>query len=86
MQVAVKTINAAGLKEIHAFLAANHKAGGHHFDDAMLRAWASEAEFSLSEGNDSGIELNSFNSVSGCTQQFTVSDAGIDTEMVEIDE
>ncbi len=86
MQVAIKTINAVGLKEIHEFLAENHKLGGSHFDASMLRAWASQAEFSLSEGNDAGIEIKSYESVRGYTQPFTVSDAGIDTEFVEIDE
>ena len=71
-------INTIGLKEIRAFLAENHKLGGDHFDKSMLRAWADEAEFSLSEGNDAGIELKAYESVHGVTQTFTVSDAGID--------
>jgi hypothetical protein len=86
MQAAIKTINAIGLKEIHAFLADNHKLGGNHFDTSMLRAWAAEAEFSLSEGNDAGVEIKAYDSVHGCTETFTVSDAGIDTEFVEIEE
>jgi hypothetical protein len=86
MQASIKTINATGLKEIQAFLAENHKLGGEHFTPAMLRAWAQDAEFSLSEGNDAGIEIKSWDSVSGHTQTFEVSDAGIDTEFVEIDE
>lgn len=86
MQAAIKTINAAGLKEIHAFLAENHKLGGDHFDASMLRAWAEDAEFSLAEGNDAGIEIKALDSIHGRTQTFTVSDAGIDTEFVEIEE
>ena len=75
----MKTINAFGIQEIHSFLAENHKLGGDHFTAAMLRAWAADAEFSLSEGNDAGIELKSSDSVHGRTQTFTVSGAGIDT-------
>ena len=76
----VKTINAAGIKEIHEFLAENHKLGGEHFDISMLRAWAQSAESSLSEGNDASIEIKARDSVHGRTQTFTVSDAGITTE------
>lgn len=74
------TINNIGFEEIHAFLAENHKRGGDYFDASMLRAWADEAEFSLSEGNDAGIELKANDSIHGRTQTFTVSDAGIDTQ------
>ena len=34
-----KTINAAGIHEISAFLAEHHKKGGEHFTADMLRAW-----------------------------------------------
>jgi hypothetical protein len=80
------TVNDIGLHEIHDFLANNHKLGRAHFTKQMLRAWAAEAEFSLSEGNDAGIELKAIDSVNGCTQTFTISDAGLDVEIVEIDE
>lgn len=86
MKVAVKTINDSGLNEIHAFLAENHKLGGEHFNNEMLIAWAQQAEFFLSEGNDASIEIKSFDSVHGYTQTYTVSDAGIDTEFVEMAE
>ena len=81
-----RTVNAAGLAEIAAFLAANHKKGGDHFTPDMLRAWAAEAEFQLAEGNTPTIELLSWDSVRGYTHCYTISDAGIDTEYVEIDE
>lgn len=73
----MKTINSIGIQEIHSFLTENHKLGGEHFTTAMLRAWAADAEFSLAEGNDAGIELKSWDSVYGRTQKFTVSDAGV---------
>lgn len=74
-----KTINAAGIHEISAFLAEHHKKGGEHFTADMLRAWAADAEFQLAEGNSASIEIRSFDSVSGHTETFTVSDAGIDS-------
>ncbi len=85
MQVAHKTINAIGLAEIHAFLAARHKLGGDHFTPSMLSAWADNAEFQLAEGNPASIEIRSWDAVSGHTEEFTVSDAGIDTTMIEVD-
>jgi hypothetical protein len=86
MKHAQKTVNAIGLQEIHNFLAENHKLGGNHFNALMLRAWARDAEFSLSEGNDAGIEIKANESVYNCTQTFTISDAGLDVEMIEINE
>lgn len=86
MRAIIKTVNASGLKEIHSFLAQNHKLGGGHFDTGMLRAWAADAEFSLAEGNDAGIELKACDSVYGRTQTFTVSDAGLNSTTVEVDE
>jgi hypothetical protein len=86
MQVAIKTVNANGLKEIHQFLAANPKLGGAHFDQSMLCAWASDAEFSFAEGNYATIELKSWDSVNKRTQTFTVSNKGLDVEFVEIEE
>lgn len=81
-----RTINARGLKAIHAFLAINHRLGGNHFTPDMLRAWAADAEFQLSEGNGANIEIKSWDTVSGHTEVFTVPDEGINTEVVEIDE
>ena len=86
MKYTRKTVNAAGLKEIHAFLAENHKLGGDHFTPSMLRAWAADAEFQLEEGNPATIEIKSWDSVHGHTQEFTISEAGLGSEMVEIDE
>lgn len=71
------TINAAGLAEIAAFLAAHHKKGGEHFTPAMLRAWADDAEFQLAEGNSASIEIKSWDAVSGHAETYTVSDAGL---------
>ena len=81
-----RTINAAGLAEIKAFLASHHNKGGDHFTADMLRAWAADAEFQMSQGNGADIEIKSWDALSGHTETFTVSDAGIDTEYVEIDE
>lgn len=73
------TINAAGIAEIAAFLAEVHKLGGGHFTPDMLRAWASDAEFQLAEGNSPTIEVRSWDSVTGRTETFTISEAGVDS-------
>lgn len=80
------TINATGLAEIKQFLAANHKLGGDHFTASMVAAWATDAEFQLAQGNPATIEIRSFDSVSGAAVTYTISDAGIDSTEVEIDE
>lgn len=71
-------VNAIGVAEIHSFLAERHKKGGDHFTANMLRAWAGEAEFQLGEGNPPTIELKSWDTVSGHTETFTVSAAGVE--------
>lgn len=81
-----RTINAQGLAEIRAFLAAHHKKGADHFTPEMLRAWAADAEFQLSEGNSADIEIKSWDTMSGHAELLTVSPAGIDTEHIEADE
>ena len=74
-----KTINAYGLAEIAAFLAAKHKLGGEHFTPDMLRAWAADAEFQLAEGNSATVEIRASDTVSGHAETYTVSDEGIDS-------
>lgn len=86
MQITTYTVNAQGLAEIREFLAENHKLGRDHFDDAMIRAWARDAETQIGEGNDATIEIRSSNSKSGYTVCYTISDAGLDPEIVEVDE
>ena len=82
----MKSVNEIGLKEIHDFLAKKHKKGGEHFDHEMLLAWARQAEFQISEGNPASIEIRSYDSVSGHTENYTISPAGLDCEAVEIEE
>ncbi len=86
MQAAIRAINAAGLAEIRAILAENHKLGGGHFTDSMIRAWAEEVEFQLAEGNGATFEIKSWAHVMGWTQEFHLTDAAIETQMVEIEE
>lgn len=86
MQVTTYTVNEQGLNEIKEFLAANHKKGGDHFTRDMLQAWAADAEFQLSEGNPATIEIKSWDSIHGYTQGYCISDAGLDAQVVEIDE
>lgn len=76
----MKIINKTGLFEIAEFLIAHHKSGQAIADKVTrLSAWADQAEFQLSEGNPATIEIKSWDSLSGHTETFTVSDAGIDT-------
>jgi hypothetical protein len=86
MKVTNYTVNQAGLSEIKEFLAANHKKGGDYFTTDMLRAWAADAEFQLAEGNPATIEIRSFDSISGATIEYTITDAGLDSEIIEIEE
>ena len=86
MKAEFLTVNNVGLTEIWNFLAANHKEGGDHFNHEMLTAYAKEAEFQVSEGNPPCIELRSWESISNTTIEFQISAAGIDSEMIEIDE
>lgn len=79
------SINPTGLAEIHAFLAGCHKYGGEHFTSDMLRAWAAEAEFQLAEGNPPTVEIKPWAAVSGRSEVYTVSDAGLDAHVVEIE-
>lgn len=80
------SVNEKGLSEIREFLADNHKKGGDHFTPEMLRAWAADAEFQLGEGNPAMIEIRAWDTVSGRTETFTISDAGLDCEEIEIEE
>ena len=77
-------VNETGLDEIKEFLAKNHKKGGEHFDSEMLKAWAKDAEFQLSEGNPAEIEIEDYSSVSGATVTYRISDAGL--TRIEIEE
>ena len=81
-----RTVNATGLAEIQEFLADKYKLGGDHFTGDMLRAWAADAEFQLSEGNSPTIEINSWDALSGHTETCTISDAGLDAEIVTDEE
>ena len=85
MKIKQYRVNATGLEEIKKFLSDNHKLGGEHFDDAMLHAWARDAEFQLGEGNSASIEIRSCDTVSGHTENYTISDAGLDCEDIEIE-
>lgn len=76
------TVNATGLAEIKEFLADNHKLGGDHFTSDMLRAWAADAEFQLREGNTPSIEIKSWDALSGHTETYAITDAGLDAEIV----
>ena len=76
MKYKTYTVNSRGIEEIRQFLKENHKQ--QEFTDEMLRAWAQEAEFQLGEGNAAAIELKARDSIHGTTQEYRISDAGLD--------
>ena len=76
-------VNETGLNEIMEFLAKNHKKGGEHFTREMLKSWAKDAEFQISEGNPASVEIPYYDSVSGATVEYRISDAGITKTEIE---
>ena len=70
-------VNEIGLNEIKEFLARSHKKGGEYFTLEMLKSWAKDVEFQISEGNPAEIEIEHYNSVSGADVSYRISDAGI---------
>jgi hypothetical protein len=79
------SVNEQGLNEIKGFLSSHHKKGGDYFTRDMLYAWTTDAEFSLQKGNQAFIEIRAWDAVSGRTETFTISDAGIDCDEIEIE-
>jgi len=74
------TVNETGRHEIKEFLQANHK----YFinreishNDSMIHAWASDAEFQMSEGNPPCIEIPAYQAVNGQCTEFTISEKGV---------
>lgn len=92
MKSIIKNVNKKGLEEIAEFLGQNYKKavnsgeGASYFSESMLQARADEAEFQLSEGNPACIELKAHDSIHGFTQEFKISEAGLDSSEIEIDE
>ena len=73
-------INKTGREEIASFLDAHH-VSGHLFGEAEIAAWAAEAEEQMGEGNPPTIEIPARNSITGATETYTVSNAGVDLEL-----
>lgn len=85
MKITMKVVNQQGLVEIREFLAANHKKGD-NFTPGMIQAWARDADFQLAEGNPASIEIRACDSIHGRTQELRISDEGLDSVGVDIDE
>lgn len=83
MAVTIYTVNEQGLNEIREFLTSNHKLGG-SFTRSMLEAWAADAEAQIRAGNPATIEVKARDSIHGHAQEYTISDAGLSAEAVEI--
>lgn len=80
VQVTTATVNDKGIDEIADVLAARHLLGGDHFTIPMFRAWAAEAEYNYINNGGAFIEITSKDTVSGHTELYEVSDAGLDFE------
>lgn len=77
MKIVTHQVNEQGLREIENFLKENHKLGN-QMDRSNLIAWAMEAEWQADQGNPPCIEIKSWDSLTGRTQEFQISDKGID--------
>ncbi len=73
----MKYINSQGIEEIYNFLIQRSKIDEDQLTHSMLQAWANDAEFQLNDGNPPSIELKSWQSISGKTEEFTISSAGV---------
>ncbi len=73
----MKYINSQGIEEIYNFLIQRSKIDQDQLTHSMLQAWAQDAEFQLGDGNPPCIELKSWQSISGKTEEFTISSVGV---------
>lgn len=74
----MKTINCKGLEQIANFLRSTHKKGSKIVNDNdMLLAWVVDAEYSLINHGIAQLEVKCWDSVTGCTEVFTVADEGV---------
>lgn len=85
MKITNYTINEAGAQEILAFLQANHKRGA-ALGAKELAAWVDDANFQLAEGNTATVEIGATDSTKGYAVTYTVSNDGLDEQVIEIDE
>lgn len=76
-------INEIGLAEIHEFLGKYHKRGKDWFTPDMLRAWAKEAELEVCKGNSPTIELRLMSCVLDKAVLFTLSNDGVDVDLLD---
>lgn len=84
MKAIRKTVNESGLKEIHEFLKKNLKGGAEWFGKEELHAWAEQADFQIGEGNPPTIEIKSWDSIHGYTQEYEISESGLDSEEIDL--
>lgn len=87
--ITIRTINSHGKQEILEFLRKNHRycAGENQdfFSEEMLHAWAGDAEFQMEEGNPPTIEIPAHNANYGHAIEFRISDAGVDSNEMEVE-
>jgi hypothetical protein len=73
-------VNEIGLKEIAAFLAANHKDGDHFTRDMIIEEWAARAEFQLAIGEPATITVRAWDCIHGDAMTYRITDAGLSPE------
>lgn len=73
-----QVVNEKGLQEIRGILADRHKLGGDHFSDSEIAAWAQDVELSLTEGNGACFEIRAADTISGRTEDFSLSPESVE--------
>lgn len=74
----MKIVNENGIEQIAEFLRNTHKQGNKIVNDNdMLAAWIVDAEYSLCQHDIAQLEVKCWDSATGHTEVFTVSDEGI---------
>lgn len=82
-----KIVNTNGIAQIAEFLKKFHKNGEMLSEvESSLNAYASDVEFSLGEGNGASFEIKGSSSTSGCPVVCTLTEQGLYSIEVEIDE
>lgn len=88
MKVTIYTVNKSGLHEIICFLREHHKQGSgpDYLTPNMVKMWVFDAERNMSERGSPFITINSADCIDGNRASYTVSAAGIDAEVLDIED
>ena len=81
------SVNKNGLDQIAQFLRTYHKNGALLSEvKDTLHAYARKVEFSLSENDRADFEISASNSINGWTELCRITQDGLDSTEIEIDE